>query len=423
MINKKLIGTNAKYIKFISIFSALFIASFFLPWLSVGSEKTLSGVQILFGGINWAGTGNAVLMTVLLAVPMVLSFISLVLTLFVKRKLSLRIATISYSICAVLAVVYLFSFKKCIDASGDFSKALLVSNLGVGYWIELVLSFVCLTFSMMSAKIDTGYILLTVISVVWLFPVVYIILISFRGEQGFYSPNFFPKSFTFDNYIKVITDTSTFYYVRWFLNTLKVAVLSCLLSTIIILSTAFVLSRIRFNGRKKLMNVMLILGMFPGFMSMIAVYYIIKGMGLAQTHAALVLCYGGGAALGYYIVKGFFDTIPRAMDEAATIDGASKWTIFTRITIPLSKPIIIYSVLTSFISPWCDYIFSSIILGDSYENYTVALGLYTMLQDDYINTWFTSFAAGAVIVSLPIAILFICLQKYYVEGLSGSVKG
>ena len=171
------------------------------------------------------------------------------------------------------------------------------------------------------------------------------------------------------------------------------------------------------------MNVGLILNMFPGFMSMIAVYYILKGLGITQSLIALIMVYSGGAGLSYYIAKGFFDTIPKAIDEAARIDGATRWKVFTKITMPLSKPIIVYTILTSFMAPWVDFIFARVIMGDKYENYTVAVGLWTMLQKEYIQTWFTRFAAGAVCVSIPIALLFVFTQKYYVNGLSGSVKG
>ena len=172
------------------------------------------------------------------------------------------------------------------------------------------------------------------------------------------------------------------------------------------------------------MNVALILGMFPGFMSMIAVYYILKGIGLTQSLVALVLVYSGGAGLGFYVAKGFFDTVPKAIDEAAWIDGATKWQVFTKLTIPLSKSIIVYTVLTSFMGPWLDYIFVSVIMGDNYDKYTVALGLFKMLEREFITQWFTRYAAGSVLVSIPIAALFICMQKYYVEGATGgAVKG
>jgi len=268
-----------------------------------------------------------------------------------------------------------------------------------------------------------SYALLSVLSVVWIFPIAWVIMTSFRGEGGSYAPYFFPKEWTLNNYKQLFTDTSQFYFGKWFMNTLFVAISSCLLSTFFVLGISYTMSRLRFKMRKPFMNLALILGMFPGFMSMIAVYYILKGINLTQSLLALILVYSGGAGLGFYIAKGFFDTIPKAIDEAAWIDGASKWKVFTRITIPLSKPIIVYTVLTSFIAPWVDYIFASVIMGDKYNNYTVALGLYKMLEREFIYNWYTKFAAGAVLVSIPLAILFIFMQKYYVEGVSGAVKG
>jgi arabinogalactan oligomer/maltooligosaccharide transport system permease protein len=179
--------------------------------------------------------------------------------------------------------------------------------------------------------------------------------------------------------------------------------------------------------RKKLMNISLILGMFPGFMSMIAVYYILKGFGLLEAGPlkllALIMVYSGGAGLGFYIAKGFFDTIPKTVDEAAYIDGATKWDVFWKITIPLSKPIIVYTLLTSFMGPWIDYIFAKVILGQDRAYYTVGIGLWTMLEKEFIEYYYTQFFAGCVIISIPIAILFLKTQKFYVEGLSGAVKG
>lgn len=269
-----------------------------------------------------------------------------------------------------------------------------------------------------------SYMTLTILSLIWITPILWVIMTSFRAESGSYTDTFFPKGYTFNNYIRLFTDTKQFYFVRWFMNTLFVAVCSCILSTFYVLSTAYVMSRLRFKMRKKYMNTALILGMFPGFMSMIAIYYILKGIGLTQSLLALILVYSGGAGLGFYIAKGFFDTIPKAIDEAAWLDGATKWQVFTRLTIPFSKPIIIYTILTSFLSPWLDYIFASVIMGDNYKNYTVALGLFKMLEREFIYQWYTRFAAGSVLVSIPIALLFVFMQKYYVGGVTGgSVKG
>ncbi|CDE42304.1 sugar ABC transporter permease protein [Clostridium sp. CAG:411] len=268
------------------------------------------------------------------------------------------------------------------------------------------------------------HVILTILSIIWLFPVVWIVLASFNANPDPGSSNFFPTSFGLQNYIKLFTETDQFYFVKWFGNTFLVAVGTCLLSTFYVLCVSYTLSRLRFKARKKLMNVGLILNMFPGFMSMIAVYYILKGIGLSESLVSLVFVYSAGQALQYHIAKGFFDTIPRAVDEAAWIDGATRFQVFYKITIPLSKPILIYTVLTSFMAPWIDFIFAKVILGTNYNKYTVAIGMWTMMQKEYIQTWYGRFTAAAVIVSIPISLLFLFMQKYYVEGMSaGAVKG
>lgn len=269
-----------------------------------------------------------------------------------------------------------------------------------------------------------SYATLTLLSVIWLIPIFWVVMTSFREEGGSYTSYFFPKGLTLANYVNLLTDNSQFYFLKWFGNTLFVAVFSCLISTFFVLSVSYVMSRMRFKMRKPLMNVALILGMFPGFMSMIAVYYILKGLGITQSLLALIMVYSGGAGLGFFIAKGFFDTLPKSLDEAAYLDGATKFQIFRKITLPLSKPIIVYTVLTSFMAPWMDFIFASVIMGDNYNNYTVALGLFKMLEREFINDYYTQFAAGCVLISIPIAALFISMQKYYVEGVSGgAVKG
>ncbi len=269
------------------------------------------------------------------------------------------------------------------------------------------------------------YLILTVLSVLWLLPIAYLVLVSFRGDTtGAYTPYVFPTSFTLENYTRLFTDTSLFDYPRWFLNTLVVAVCTCVLSTLMVLSISYAFSRLRFRARPALMNVGLILGMFPAFMSMIAVYHILKAVGLTQSLFALVLVYTATAALQYFVAKGFFDTIPRALDEAALIDGATQNDIFWKITLPLSKPIVVYTVLTSFMAPWVDFIFVSVIMKDNYQNYTIALGLYQMLTRENISRYFTMFCAGAVLIAIPITLLFIGMQRYYVGGVTGgAVKG
>ncbi len=269
------------------------------------------------------------------------------------------------------------------------------------------------------------YGLLIILGVVWLLPIAYLVYTAFRVTPATGIINtLFPDGVKlgFDNFITLFTQTM---FPRWLLNTLIVSVCSCALSTLFILMVSYALSRLRFKLRKPMMNALLVLGMFPGFMSMIAVYFILKAMGLTNSLLALVLVYSGSAALSYYICKGFFDTIPKAMEEAAVMDGANQFTVFWKFILPLSKPIIVYTVLTSFIAPWCDFIFVNTIISDR-EKYTVALGLFKMInaEKNSFNDNFTVFCAGAFVVGAIIVTLFMSMQKYYVEGVtSGSVKG
>ncbi|HIT90403.1 MAG TPA: sugar ABC transporter permease [Candidatus Merdenecus merdavium] len=275
-------------------------------------------------------------------------------------------------------------------------------------------------------KKEKGYIsqvILTIIAAAWLFPIIWIILTAFREEGGRFVSYIIPKRFTLQNFINLFTNPN-YPFVKWFLNTLFVSVVSCIFSTIITVAMAYTLSRIQFKMRKNILKLALILNMFPGFMSMIAVYYILKSMNLTQSLWALILVYSSGAALNFYIVKGFFDTIPYSLDEAAMIDGATKYNVFTQITLPLSKPIIVYTMLMAFTSPWMDFIFAKVIMGDQVDKYTVAIGLYSMMTRSSANSNYMSFAAGCVLIAIPISLLFMKLQKYYVEGITGgSVKG
>ncbi len=268
--------------------------------------------------------------------------------------------------------------------------------------------------------------LLAVLAAVWVFPIAWIVMTSFRGEKGSYISTFFPKTYTTANYARLFNDTNILNFPKMFTNTFVIAIFSCIISTFFVLSVAYVMSRLRFKLRKPFMNLAMILGLFPGFMSMVAVYYILKALGLSEgsmIRIALILVYSGGAGLGFYITKGFFDTVPRTLDEAAYLDGCTKWQVFTKITLPISKPIIVYTILQAFLGPWLDFVFARVIVRANSDYYTVAIGLWRMLEKEYIDNWYTSFAAGAVLISIPIAILFIYLQRFYAESMSGAVKG
>lgn len=267
---------------------------------------------------------------------------------------------------------------------------------------------------------------LALLAAVWLIPIVWVALTSFRGTMGSYSSTFFPTTYSLKNYEKLFTDFSVFNFPQMLLNTLIVAVANCLISTFFVVSVAYTFSRLRFPARKRLMNLAMIINLFPGFMSMIANYYIFKLLGWLDgpmLRVAMIAVYAGGAGVGYHIAKGFFDTIPIALDEAAMLDGATRFQVLTKIIMPLSKPIIVYTLLTSFAGPFKDFMLAKVLCGPNKDYYTVAVGMYQMLEKEYIDQWFCAFAAAAVIISIPIAALFLATQKYYSAGVSGAVKG
>jgi arabinogalactan oligomer/maltooligosaccharide transport system permease protein len=271
-----------------------------------------------------------------------------------------------------------------------------------------------------------SYILLIIIALCCLYPAFWTVMSSFKYGNSLFSDTIIPRRLTFDHYkdlfsINSRTDIEIPYF-KWYWNTLKVATFSMILGTFIQLLTAYALSKFRFKGRKGLMSTILVLGMFPGFMSLIAIYIFLIQLNMLDTHAALILVYATGAALGMFVAKGFFDTIPINLEEAARIDGANHMTIFMRIVLPLSRPIITYISLTTFAGAWVDFIFAKLILR-SRDKWTLAVGLYELVNT-YSSTEFTLFAAGSVLVAVPITILFAFTQRFLVDGLTaGSAKG
>ena len=266
------------------------------------------------------------------------------------------------------------------------------------------------------------YILLIAITIIWLVPFVCIVLQSFRCESTQMVGYVIPKQWGFDNYVKLFSTR----FPKWYLNTFTIAVVCSLMGTIITLCMSYTLSRFRFKLRKPLMQFMLILGMFPGMLGMIILYNVLKDLGMTEANAVpgLILVSIAGAGMGYYVSKGFFDTIPKSLDEAARIDGATRLQILTKVILPLAKPIVIYTILTGFMGPWGDFSFARYISNNNVEGMNAAVGLFSWLNQDQINNNYTMFCAGGVVVALPATLLFIFLQKYYVEGVTGgAVKG
>lgn len=273
-------------------------------------------------------------------------------------------------------------------------------------------------------KLTLSYILLILIAIVCIYPALWIIMSSLKVGDSLYSETIIPEQFTLQHYKDLFMPQADkdIPFLQWYWNTLKIAVTSMVLGTIIQVLTAYAMSRFRFKGRQTAMSVILILGMFPGFMSMIAVYVMLLQMNLLDSAWALILVYTSGAALGMFVAKGFFDTIPRALEESALLDGASHMRIFVSIILPLSKPIITYISLMTFSGAWVDFIFARLILR-SRENWTLAVGLYELVNS-YTSTEFTLFAAGSVLVALPITLLYMFLQRFLVDGLTaGATKG
>lgn len=269
--------------------------------------------------------------------------------------------------------------------------------------------------------LDTGvtYILLLAVAFIFFFPCLWLILASFSKSGTIYSfEGFFPTEYSIASFKRLFTDTAMYNYPKWFLNTLFVAAGSCVLGTFLTILTAYTMSRFEFGARKPIMKTTMVLGMFPSFMGMIAVYLLMTQFNLINHLWGLILIYSAGAPMGYLTQKGFFDTIPKAIDEAARIDGATSFQVFTKINLPLSKPIIVYTALSSFTWPWSDFILPKLLLKEK-DLYTVAVGLMSLDE-----TEFARFAAGSVFIAVPIVILYFFLVKDMVNGMAaGAVKG
>lgn len=292
------------------------------------------------------------------------------------------------------------------------------------------------------------YILLIVLCIIWLLPIIWIIFQSFGAYDGNAVTGmgkFFPDAgrWTFDNYINLFSnrvfDSTTIKWLEYgnleannpvnfgltFGRTLLVAIFVCIFSTLLTLFTSYAFSRCRFKSRQTMMKFILVIGMFPGFISLIVFYQLADLIGLKENLIALIIIYSGGAGMGYYVSKGFFDTISKSIDEAAMVDGANQFQIFYKIIIPLSKPIVVYTALLAFMGPWGDFMTASYMYTLHPYDSTIATVLNNMISNvQRKNTYWTQFCAASVVIAIPITLLFMFLQKYYVSGVTGgAVKG
>ena len=267
------------------------------------------------------------------------------------------------------------------------------------------------------------YIALIAITLIWLFPFFGLVMESFKVNTRAMDGELFPVAWGLDNYIRLFKETD---FLRWFKNTAIMGVATAVLQTFFVLSMSYTLSRLRFSGRKFLMNFMLILGMFPGFLTLILIYKVFSDLGLTMEMApvGLIIVYCASSGMGYYVSKGFFDTIPKTLDEAARVDGATRAQVFYKVIMPLSGSIVIYTILMGFMAPWGDFMLASYLIHENSAGMSVAVGMYEWLSKTMVNTNYTMFCAAGVVVAVPVTTVFLCLQKYYVEGVTGgAVKG
>jgi arabinogalactan oligomer/maltooligosaccharide transport system permease protein len=275
-------------------------------------------------------------------------------------------------------------------------------------------------------KLIIRHLVLAFLAFIWLIPIIWLFVTSLSAYKGINTMHFFPTEWSLDNYAQMFFRPDTVAnFPAWFKNSMIIGIFCCLISTAFVLMVAYAMSCMRFRARKPLMSFSIILGMFPGVLSMIAIYFVMKLLGLSNSILGLIVIYSAGSGLGYLICKGFFDTIPVSLRESARLEGASELTIFTRIVIPLSKPIIVYTVINSFLTPWMDFVMAKLMIrSKDPTDWTVAMGLFNLVQRTLVGNYFSVFCAGGIIVAIPISVLFVIMQKFYVEGITGgAVKG
>lgn len=262
------------------------------------------------------------------------------------------------------------------------------------------------------------YAIVLLISFIFAFPCIWLILSSFNANGSLLTlDGFFPEAYSFDTFKTLFTEKVEHDYMTWFGNTLFVAGISCVISTVLVLAVSYTMSRYRFKSRKQMMKVTLLLNIFPNFMNMTALFVIMTQFDLINNLWGLILLYSSGATMGFLVQKGFFDTIPSTIYDAATLDGATDLRVFVSITLPLSKPMIVYTALTAFVWPWSDFMLPKLLLPDK-SQWTVAIGLNWLDESK-----FSIFAAGSVFIAVPIVALYIALSKYLIQGgAAGAVK-
>lgn len=270
-------------------------------------------------------------------------------------------------------------------------------------------------------RLTLTYLVVVMVSTIIIYPLIWTFGASFNPGNSLLGTSIIPEAPTLDHYRELFTGDIP--YLIWYWNSLKISVLTMILTLISVSFTAYSFSRFRFKGRKNGLMLFLLLQMVPQFSALIAIFVLAQMLGLVNSHLALVLVYVGGMIpMNTYLMKGYLDAIPKDLDESARMDGAGNFRIFIEIIMPLSKPIIAVVALFSFTGPLGDFILATTILRTP-DKYTLPIGLYNLVVQK-MGASYTTYAAGAVLIAVPVAALYLSLQKYFVSGLTaGSTKG
>ena len=272
-------------------------------------------------------------------------------------------------------------------------------------------------------RLFASHVILILMAVIIIYPLLWTVGASFNPGNSLVSNSIIPKNPTLDHYKELFAGKESLQYGHWYLNSLKISIFTMIGSVISVSFTAYAFSRFRFKGRKNALTLFLLLQMIPQFSALIALFVLAQLLGMMNSHWLLILLYiGGTIPMNTYLMKGYMDSIPMDLDESAKIDGASNTRIFLQIIMPLSRPMLAVVAMNGFTGPLGDFVMSSTILRTP-ESYTLPIGLYNLVNE-VMGASYTTFAAGAILISIPIAVAFLLLQKHFVSGLTaGGTKG
>ncbi|WP_026828199.1 sugar ABC transporter permease [Exiguobacterium artemiae] len=274
-----------------------------------------------------------------------------------------------------------------------------------------------------TVRLTLTYLILLFVATCIIYPLLWTIGASFNPGNSLVSTSIIPKNPTLDHYRELFAGKESLQYGRWYMNSLKISLFTMLGTVVSVSFTAYAFSRFRFKGRQQALTLFLLLQMIPQFSALIALFVLAQMLGMMNSHWLLILLYiGGQIPMNTYLMKGYMDSIPVDLDESAKLDGAGHTRIFIQIILPLCRPMLAVVAMNGFTGPLGDFVLASTILRTQ-EAYTLPIGLFNLVNEA-MGASYTTFAAGAILISIPVAVLFVLLQKHFVSGLTaGGTKG